>query len=120
DDSYSGRPGSSMSMNRQDIPPRARSPAPQQPEQYPPQDPPPPSPSPSPAPGRPISRQEMEYNTRPTSRQDYDRRQSVSPAPYQPAQRGMYVDEQLRRSPSPQPYPRAVSPAPVATRPRLS
>ena len=120
DDSYSGRPGSSMSMNRQDIPPRARSPAPQQRGQYI-QDIPPRSRSP--APGRPISRQEMEYAARPTSRQDYDRRRSVSPAPYQPQQRGMYVDDALRRSPSPQPYARAPSPGPAAAggaRPRSS
>ena len=118
DDSYSGRPGSSMSMNRQDLPPRSRSPAPAQQGRYS-QDIPPRSRSP--APGRPISRQEMEYAARPTSRQDFDRRRSVSPAPYQPQQRGMYIDDAIRRSPSPQPYhPRSLSPGPAATRPRSS
>ena len=116
DDSYSGRPGSSMSMNRQDLPPRTRSPGPQQRGQYQ-QDVP--ARSRSPAPGRPMSRQEMEY-TRPTSRQDYDHRRTASPAPYQSQQRGMYVDDALRRSPSPQPYTRAPSPGPVAGRPRSS
>jgi hypothetical protein len=125
DDSYNGRPMSSMSVH-QDLPPRSRSPAPRHSQDIPrsrspapmrhPQDIPPRSRSP--APPRPISRQEaMEYG-RPTSRQEYDdRRRSVSPAPYQ--QRPMYPDE-MRRSPSPQPYPRSVSPAPMSARPRSS
>ena len=115
DDSYNGRPGSSMSMTRQDIPPRSRSPAPRHPRDIP-------SRSRSPAPQtRSMSRQELEY-ARPASRQEYEnmRRASVSPAPYQ-QQRDMY-DDSMRRSPSPQPFsPRAASPGPQQqTRPRSS
>ena len=117
DDSYNGRPGSSMSMTRQDIPPRSRSPAPSRH----PHDIPPRSRSPAPQTTRPMSRQELEY-ARPTSRQEYEnmRRGSVSPAPYQ-QQRGMY-DDLIRRSPSPQPFPpRAASPGPQQqTHPRSS
>ena len=116
DDSYNGRPGSSMSMTRQDIPPRSRSPAPSRH----PHDIPPRSRSPAPQTTRPMSRQELEY-ARPASRQEYEnmRRGSVSPAPYQ-QQRGMY-DDPIRRSPSPQPFSRAASPGPQQqARPRSS
>ena len=111
DNSYNGRPESSMGMVRE-MPPRSRSPAPQG---MPPR-------SRSPAPPRPVSRQEsMDYMARPMSRQEYDamRRRSVSPAPYQGPPRG-YPDEAMRRSPSPQPYARSASPNPRAGRPKSS
>lgn len=110
DDSYNGRPSSSMSMHRQE-PPRSRSPAPGVASQgYPPR-------SRSPAPIAPqMSRQDMDYAR--SSNQEYDPvRRNVSPGPFQQPPRGY---EDMRRSPSPQPYARSTSPAPMSARPRSS
>lgn len=103
----------------QNIPPRSRSPAPPMSmHNIPPR-------SRSPAPPRPMSRQDLHYEAqRPTSRQDSYPRRSVSPAPYsQPPPRGGYQDDSMGmrgRSPSPNPYARSASPAPMMARPRSS
>ena len=108
DDSYNGRPPSSMSMHHQEMPPRSRSPAPMRQDMPRSRSPAPMQRSRSPAPPQ-------EYARAP-SREDRRRSGSLEPVPYQ---RPPY-DDPIRRSPSPGPYPRATSPAPRSARPMSS